>query len=103
MKRNNLVKSLLAFILIMGTLFSMSSIVSAEFVENIFSEINDIMYLTSSNEEDDDGVESHNCFDYWEEETLFCPNCQEWVITLYKCSKCGSYTSLPQPPRHTCN
>lgn len=100
MKKNCTFKAILACILLTTTLITMSSVVSAKFVENILNEMIGTNYITSSSEEDEDKIEPHNCGDYTPVTEYFnCP-CGKQIISYY-CGKCSMPIIGANPP-HIC-
>ena len=81
--RKNTWKAIVAVMLVMATLFSISTMVSAEFVEELFEEICDTMKTSSS-------VECKHTPQKGERDySWICQHGGYTYTTLTTCSKCG--------------
>lgn len=81
----------------MASLFSMASLVSAGFVEEVFSEVCELMTTSSSGTSDScncnsDGVNKAKC-----------ASCGVEYIQSYYCTKCGQVHLPIGIPEHTCS
>ena len=100
MKQNNKKKTwkaIVAVILVMVTLFSISTMVSAGFVEKVFEEVCELMMTSSSGTSD-------NCdHDKKGEHMVECGDCHQKYLESYYCSKCGQGHLPIGIPDHVCS
>ena len=94
--RKNTWKAIAAVVLVMTTLFSISTMVSAGFVEEIFEEVCDMMN-TSSYVGCNDHEDAYPIRNFVSGK---CPNCQGKLYSvLLMCDWCGE---VVEPIRHAC-
>ena len=97
MKQNNRrtkLKAIVAVVLVMASLFAMASLVSAGFVEEVFSEVCELMTTSSSGSEPEPEECEHENMIHMLTEDYYCYRCKALGNKLtYMCTDCG-YTSI---------